>query len=233
VKCKKARSLICDLIMGDLGEGEKENLNLHLKSCPHCEKELTSLHELVGSLKSLPLPDLGVEFWKEFPLRVEREIADKYKEEGLFSWIKRKVTGDLLFQPQRAYVFISMVIIVIVTLLLFYPPYSIREGRVSRGEKETKVSVSLLGEELILGEGDVYPSHLEDLTFDQLNQLYSSLLSSAKQKVADQELSEERLEVVALADIGSDLNDLNSNELSLLSRRLYSMYPEIQEKGAL
>lgn len=235
MECRKAQSLIIDLIMETISEGEKRDLNLHLKDCPGCERELASLNDLIGSLKSLPCPDPGEEFWKAFPLSVEREIASTSQEKGFLRWIERNVTGSWLFQPGKAaYAFVSMVMIMLVTLLLFYPRYSVREVKVSRGEKEIMVGAYSIhtDEESILEEGDVYPSRLEDLTYDQLNLLYSSLLSSALQKREDQELPEERVGGIALSDIGFDLNDLDSDELRLLSRKLYLMYPGIQKKGA-
>jgi hypothetical protein len=239
VKCKKARSLICDLVTGTISEEEKRNLDLHLKDCPHCEKELTSLSDLMHSLKGLSLPDPGEEFWRALPLRIEREIASTSQEKALLQWIERKVTEIWLFQPGRAaYAFVSMVIIMLVTVFLIYPRYVVREGEVNRGEKEITVRAYSntplhTGEEAIGEEGDDASSRIEELTFNQLNLLYSSLISTALPKREGQELSEERVGGVPLPDISSELNDLDSDELSLLSRKLYSIYPGIQEKGAL
>jgi len=235
VKCTKAKSLILDLVTGSISEEKKGNLAQHLKDCPRCEKERAILTEVTGSLKSLPLPDPGKDFWRTLPLRVEQELAREYQERGIVRWIRKNMGGDWLLQPgTAAYAFVSMVLVMMVTVLLFYPRYALREGSVAtRGGPEPAVSVMLPGEESMGENMDGGPTAVEGLTLDQLNLLYASLISSVYQKRTDQELFEERVGGIIAGDIGSELNDLNPDELQVLSRRLYSMYPEIHKKGVL
>ncbi|HUT84079.1 MAG TPA: hypothetical protein VMX95_05480 [Thermodesulfobacteriota bacterium] len=235
MKCTKAKSLILDLVTGSISKEEKGNLELHLKDCPHCEKERAVLTEMISSLQSFPLPDPGEDFWRTLPLRVEWEIAHEYQERGIVRWIRKSMGGDWLLHPgTAAYAFVSMALVMIVTVLLFYPRYALREGSVvTRGGQETAVSVMLPGEESMGENMDGGPAAVEGLTLDQLDLVYSSLISSVEQKKGDEELVEERMGRISFTDIGSELNDLNDDELKVLSRRLYSMYPEIHEKGVL
>lgn len=235
MKCEKARPLILELVMGTIGEGERRDLDLHLKSCDHCGRERAALVDLTASLKSLPLPDPGEEFWKALPIRVEREIARAYNGRGFLRWLRRMLAAGWLFQPGRsAYALASMAIIMIMTVLLFYPRYAVRQGDLMRrGGQETTASLSLPAEDSLGDEGGEGTAGVEDLNLRELDLLYSSLVSSVSQKRADRELIEERTGGIVAADIGSELNDLNPDELKVLSRKLYLMYPEIQEKGVL
>jgi len=233
VKCKQARPLILELVMGTLREEEKKDLQLHLKGCPNCERERTTLVALTASLKSLPLPDPGEAFWKELPLRVEHEIEKKSEERTWGYGHTPLRIWDWLFQPGKsAYALVSMAIIMIMTVLLFYPRYTVREGdTVRKGGQEVTASLSLPAEESVGDEGEGGTVGFEDLNIQELNHLYSSLVSSVIQKKAEQEVLEEKVGVMVTTDIGAELNDLSADELEVLSRRLFSAYPAIQEKG--
>ncbi|MBM4128998.1 MAG: zf-HC2 domain-containing protein [Nitrospira sp.] len=235
MKCKKAQSLIHELVVGSIGEEEGEKLVLHLKGCPRCERECAALMNLTSFLKSLPLPDPGEEFWRTLPFRVEKEIEKITRERvGAYGLMPFRI-WDWIFQPGRsAYAFVSMAIIMIVTVLFFYPRYAVREVDTEfRGRQEISTPLVLLGEDSIVDEEGEKFADVEDLNLYELNLLYASLVSSVRQKRAEQELFEERIGGVVTADIGSELNDLNHEELQVLSRKLTVMYPEFQEKGVL
>jgi len=241
VKCSKAQSLILDRFAGGLDEAHKREIDLHLMKCPECQEMFTSLRGLIGSLKSIPQPDPGDEFWRAFPLKVEREIESIHEGKWSLPWIRKfRVDWSLpLFQPGKGvYAFIAMTIIAATTVFLLYPRFIAREGRMMRGGEEITVplpsgaSMSAT-EPWGVGEGEMDPSRLEeDLTIDQLRAVHASLHSSALLKGAEQELTEPGTGGVS-TDLGSELNDLSSDELNLLSRTLQAIYPDVQEKGVL
>ena len=54
-RCREIRSLFDRLLDGELGEGERERLETHLRECPACSALLKGERETVGMLASLPV----------------------------------------------------------------------------------------------------------------------------------------------------------------------------------
>lgn len=233
MKCKKARSLILELVMETIKEEDEKKLKFHLKNCPQCTKEWTTFRELIATLKSLPLPDPGAEFFKILPLRVKEEISNISLDKGWRTWIKGVFTNLRFLQPGEVVsVLVSLAVVAVLTgLLIFYPSYFLQERNLFF--KTTTEDTLLQSSDSLttLLEGVEESAVIEELSPQELQQLYNSLITSIKSESTKEELFEEKTEESFAFDYGHDLNDLSPDELKLLSQRLAKRYPVIPEKG--
>lgn len=63
--CSFAGSLLNDLLDRELALNTKKSLEEHLDVCPACRAEYQELARLKGMLAKIPVPEPGLEYWKE------------------------------------------------------------------------------------------------------------------------------------------------------------------------
>ncbi len=89
MNCKKWQTLIMRKIDGEINDLENRNLSLHLKACPHCQKLLQELDQIVTGLEEQPLMDLEIN--PNLELTIMEAVSNiKYRtpdETGIFQFI--------------------------------------------------------------------------------------------------------------------------------------------------
>jgi anti-sigma factor RsiW len=70
-ECSKTRERLASYLDGELDDGEREGLELHLESCRSCREEYNSLRQTVSLLRHMP------EIHSERTFRIDGNAAEK------------------------------------------------------------------------------------------------------------------------------------------------------------
>ena len=80
MKCKPAEKLMLDYIEGTLQPKQQDRLEIHLGTCPHCQKVLVGYEktlQLAGSLPvKYPSPDAWGDFWQKLKSKISQDVPD-------------------------------------------------------------------------------------------------------------------------------------------------------------
>lgn len=79
--CERIRVLMMGLLDGELGDGEREQVERHLQTCPDCRREFDSFEHLKKETDTMRLAKLPEEYWAAYWTNVYNRI-----ERGL-GWI--------------------------------------------------------------------------------------------------------------------------------------------------
>ena len=95
-RCEKFSDRLSLLALGDLSPAETGELRQHLASCASCAAEFRGLQDLLGDLKTLPLPEVGESVFQD----QQEAILDQILVEDL-SRLPVAEPGEAFFASQR------------------------------------------------------------------------------------------------------------------------------------
>ena len=91
MRCQNVRDRFPDYLTGEMEEGQKDKVQVHLAECPECRKELESLTEIWTKLgviqEELPRPQVRSRFYSMLEEYKERESEVPFKER-LGLWVQ-------------------------------------------------------------------------------------------------------------------------------------------------
>jgi anti-sigma factor RsiW len=73
--CEEIRDRLLSLHEEALGAEERRRVEAHLATCGECARQARLLHEVLGRVQALPVPEPPGDFWEEFGAAVRRRIA--------------------------------------------------------------------------------------------------------------------------------------------------------------
>jgi len=80
MKCKPAEKLMLDYIEGTLLPKQKDRLEIHLGTCPHCQRVLFGYEKTLQLAASLPVkypsPDAWGGFWQKLKSKISQDVPD-------------------------------------------------------------------------------------------------------------------------------------------------------------
>lgn len=107
------------LLDNELSEEEKETLDLHLKGCAECRKELKEFNKIKGVMKNMKYKELPDEvwerYWSKIYNRIERGLGWILTSIGtmiLLFWGGFKAVENLIKDPALA-VFLKIAILIL------------------------------------------------------------------------------------------------------------------------
>jgi len=108
MNCKKCKYYMVDYLVGELGDSEKQEIDMHLEKCKRCRHNFTEYQSVIIKSKSIPAPVFDDAFWEQ---RL-RELGN-YKKNRRFRLLPVIVT--------------SAVTVVLLFIFLFRP-FSLFDG---------------------------------------------------------------------------------------------------------
>jgi len=76
MRCDRAQALMDRYLGEDLSPREREPLEVHLRDCRNCQRQLADLRRLVTALQSVPVPPVPRDFVGRVMARARQEIQE-------------------------------------------------------------------------------------------------------------------------------------------------------------
>jgi hypothetical protein len=223
--CQEVQDQLIDFREDQLDQKAAEHISSHLGMCPLCREELSSIEKVIAGLESQRLPDPGEAFWRDFPKRVKRAFYEEDRHIRIPTlprvWARvYEVTTWLPFsRPVNAAVSLAVMVLIIAGLLFF------KGGLFWTGSRGIGEEIY---EEHFGGMGavasPVTPGSLEDLSFNQLDDISKSLMGwlNGMGSAVEEVLKGERFSQGQ--DVFVQLEGLNSEELDFVYDALKARY---------
>ena len=65
MNCKKCKYYMVDYLVGELGDSEKQEIDMHLEKCKRCRHNFTEYQSVIIKSKSIPVPVFDDAFWEQ------------------------------------------------------------------------------------------------------------------------------------------------------------------------
>ncbi|MFH1335577.1 MAG: zf-HC2 domain-containing protein [Candidatus Zixiibacteriota bacterium] len=202
MKCKKIHILLSDYLEDSLDLSERNRVEQHLEECDSCRLKLKEMRQLYGVLAQDKVPQMEEDFWINFLPQVRSRIEKR-----------KRPKGSLVPKTRLALGFLSLLLVVLIGYNLFHTDL----GNLAKVDLNQNMEITVT-----------------DPTFSSAaDQLADALSAESTQSTATGViLSEEEKEKLDLTvslltenylsqkEIGSILDELNSDELKQLEENI-------------
>jgi hypothetical protein len=225
--CRHVQAVLVDDLEGQLPPGEHETVSAHLKECPRCASERTTLQRTLDILGHRELTEPDERFWMDLKYRVRQGIRDDRR-------------GAAAVQPSvPVRVWVPAVVTACLIVFLFFwwagrpgAPVPGTSPLLSNIEQQGQRSLKLLGQlHPEIDRDDIVQDDIVHSPSDALVDLLASIPQPARimerallgEKMAqDPELWESVIEEETLSETPVDIliEELTEDQLRRLSNRL-------------
>ncbi len=102
-ECAEYKDRLIEAYYGELGPGDREELDRHVASCPECAAEFAALRSTLGLMDGRERPDPGAEFWNGYWDRLSRRMLWESIDEDRRPSLVRRFAGSLAALPRWSY----------------------------------------------------------------------------------------------------------------------------------
>lgn len=102
-ECAKYKDRMIEAYYGELGPGDREELDRHVASCPECAAGLAALRSTLGLMDGRERTDPGAEFWDGYWDRLSRRMLWESIDEDRQPSLVRRFVGSLAALPRWSY----------------------------------------------------------------------------------------------------------------------------------
>ncbi len=177
MNCREVQDQLVEFYGDQLDRREAERIDGHLRRCPACREELSSIEKVIGGLRSQRLSDPGEAFWRDFPKSVRKAFyeQDRHIRIPILPRVWEGIYGvsTWLFssKPVNAALSIAAVLLIVAGVLFFKAGWF---WMGSRGIGDQSVEVYSGGTEVLFSP--FTPVILENLSLHQLNDISGELM---------------------------------------------------------
>jgi hypothetical protein len=102
-ECAEYRDRLIEAYYGELGPGDREELDRHVASCPECAAEFAALRSTLGLMDGRERTDPGAEFWNGYWDRLSRRMLWESIDEDRRPSLVRRFLRSLAALPRWSY----------------------------------------------------------------------------------------------------------------------------------
>ena len=102
-ECAEYKDRLIEAYYGELGPGDREELDRHVASCPACAAEIAALRSTLGLMDGRERTDPGAEFWNGYWDRLSRRMLWESIDEDRRPSLVRRFVRSLAALPRWSY----------------------------------------------------------------------------------------------------------------------------------